>query len=303
MDRRTFLSALGGIVVADGAHAANATDAVMKTRNIPSSGEAVPVIGLGTWQTFDLQSSQTDDLGKARDVLQRFYAGGGRLVDSSPMYGASEGVVGTLAKELGLAGKLFLATKVWTSGKDSGVRQMNQSFQLMQTKRIDLMQVHNLLDTETHLATMTAWKREGRIRYLGLTHYHAGAHAELERALKKHKPDFVQINYSPVERDADKRVLPAAADLGIAVIVNRPFAMGALFEKTRGKPLPPLAVEVGATSWAQFALKAILAQPAVTCAIPATRNPKHIEDNVAAGHTPLPSAQQHAALMGVFDKL
>ncbi len=255
-------------------------------RAIPSSKETLPVIGLGTWQTFDVGAGAARE--PLRRVLRRFVELGGRVVDSSPMYGRAETVVGELAAELGLRDNLFVATKVWTSGRDAGVAQMNESVRRLRAGRLDLMQVHNLVDWRTHLRTLAEWKRAGRVRYVGVTHYTAGAYAELEQVMKSEPLDFVQLNYSPIEREADRRLLPLAADHGVAVVVNRPFAEGALFRRVRGQPLPPWAGEIGCRSWAQLFLKWIAAHPAVTCVIPATSRLEHLEDNMEAGVRPLP---------------
>lgn len=257
-------------------------------RAIPSSKETLPVIGLGTWQTFDVGAG--DARAPLRQVLQRFVELGGRIVDSSPMYGRAESVVGELAAELGLRDKLFIATKVFTSGRDAGTAQMNESMRRLRTPRLDLMQVHNLIDWRTHLRTLAEWKRAGRVRYVGVTHYTAGAYGELEEVIKSEPLDFVQLNYSVVEREAERRLLPLAADRGLAVVVNRPFAEGALFRRVRGQTLPPWAAEAGCRSWAQLFLKWIVAHPAVTCVIPATSRPEHLEDNMQAGTGPLPDA-------------
>lgn len=256
-------------------------------RPIPSSGEALPVIGLGTYRSFDIGASE-EERAPVREVLRRFVDGGGRLIDSSPMYGRAESVVGELGAELGVGDRLFHATKVWTSGRAEGIAQMERSFARMGVARMDLMQVHNLLDADTHLATLRDWRRTGRIRYVGVTHYHAGAYGDLERVLLRGGIDFVQLNYSIVEREAEARLLPMAAERGVAVLVNRPFAQGGLFRRVRGQPLPDWASAAGADSWAQLFLKYILAHPAVTCAIPATGNPGHLLDNLAAGRGPMP---------------
>jgi diketogulonate reductase-like aldo/keto reductase len=265
------------------------------TRAVPSSSERIPAIGLGTYQSFDINSDEAE-LAKARDVLTAFIADGGGMIDSSPMYGAAEAVVGQLSFALPDANKLFVATKVWTSGRASGVSQMEASFAKLRVKRIDLMQVHNLQDTATHLSTLAAWRKEGRVRYLGVTHYHSGAYSELEAAIKKHKPDFVQLNYSIAEREAEQRILTVAKDNGVAVIVNRPFAQGALFSKVRGQAVPEWAKPFANDSWAQFFLKFIIAHPAVTCAIPATRNIKHLGDNLLAMRGRLPDATELAKM-------
>jgi diketogulonate reductase-like aldo/keto reductase len=282
---RLMAAAAGGAVGSSGAGAASS----LLARAIPSSGETIPAVGLGTWQTFDVGASP-GDREPLREVLRRFVAAGGRVIDSSPMYGTAESVVGDLAAEVGVADTLFLATKVWTSGRAAGAAQMEQSLRRLRTKRLDLMQIHNLLDWRTHLATLREWKQAGRIRYLGVTHYTASAFDELERVLRAEPLDFVQVNYSLGERDAERRILPLARDRGIAVLVNRPFSAGGLFAGVRGQPLPAWAAEIGCESWAQIFLKWILAHPGVTCVIPATRRPEHLVDNMKAGLGALPDA-------------
>jgi diketogulonate reductase-like aldo/keto reductase len=269
------------------------------TKNIPSTGEALPVIGIGTWQAFDVR----DDTSALREVMKIFSAMGGRVVDSSPMYGAAESVVGELVDELGLREKLFFATKVWTSGRAEGIRQMENSFKRMRVKRMDLLQVHNLVDVETHTKTLLEMKAADRTRYIGITHYTASAHDEIERRLKPGAYDFVQINYSLGERNAEKRLLSVAQDRKVAVIANRPFAEGALFRRVKGKALPPWAAELGIESWAQYFLKWIVSHPAVTCAIPGTGNPRHMSDNLAAGHGPLPDPAARKRMAAYFESL
>ncbi len=264
------------------------TDSLLE-RPIPSTGERIPVLGLGTWQTFDVGTAESERA-PLRSVLTRFVELGGRVVDSSPMYGRAEQVVGDIATETGAHDRLFLATKVWTRGRTEGSRQMAQSLQRLRVERIDLMQVHNLLDARTHLATLTAWKREGRVRYVGVTHYTASAHDDLERAIRDHAPDFIQVNLSVAERQAEQRLLPLAADRGVAVIINRPFAEGSLFRRVRGRALPAWAAELECSSWAQLFLKFVLGHTAVTVASPATSNPRHLEDNMAAGLGRMPDA-------------
>jgi aryl-alcohol dehydrogenase-like predicted oxidoreductase len=266
-----------------------AADSPLETRRIPKSGEAIPVIGLGTWQVFDVAGDRAG-MAEARDALARFVALGGRVVDSSPMYGSSESVLGDLAVSLGVQDRLWVATKVWTTGREAGIRQMEDSMAKLRVARLDLMQVHNLVDADRHLATLAEWKTAGRIRYIGVTHYHAGAYADVERYVARGTLDFLQINHSLAERDAAKRLLPLAVETKTAVIVNRPFAEGALFQRVRGKAVPPWAAEIGCASWAQVFLKWILGDPAVTCAIPGTRNARHVEDNLAAGRGPMPDA-------------
>lgn len=259
------------------------------TRPIPRSGEALPVVGLGTWQTFDV-GPKAPERAELAEVLQSLADSGGKVVDSSPMYGEAERVVGDLTADAGLRNRLFFATKVWTSGREAGIRQMEQSFKLMRVQRMDLMQIHNLLDVDTHTKTLREWKAAGRVRYIGVTHYHAGAYRDLERLIKTREYDFVQFNFSMGEREAENGLLSVCADSGTAVIVNRPFAESNLFGRVKGKPLPPWAAEIDCTSWAQFFLKWILAHPAVTCVIPGTRRRAHLEDNLKAGAGRLPDA-------------
>jgi diketogulonate reductase-like aldo/keto reductase len=258
----------------------------MLTRPIPSSKEHLPVIGLGTWETFDVGAAETARQPLAA-VLSLFVELGGSVVDSSPMYGRSETTLGDLAVKLGLREKLFMATKVWTSGRSAGVEQMQDSEQKLRGK-VDLMQIHNLLDAATHLETLRRWKAEQRIRYLGITHYTAGAYAQLETWMRRPGIDFVQLNYSLAEREAEQRLLPLAQERGIAVLVNRPFGSGSLFRDSRNKPLPGFAKDLGATSWAELFLKFVISHPAVTCAIPATSKTAHLRQNMNAGRTPLP---------------
>jgi aryl-alcohol dehydrogenase-like predicted oxidoreductase len=282
LSRRAFL-ALMAAPAAGGASGAREAPII---RAIPSSREMLPVVGLGTWQTFDVDGGSARE--PLRRVLRRFAELGGRVVDSSPMYGRAESVVGDLASELALQDTLFVATKVWTSGRDAGVAQMEESLRRLRKPRLDLMQVHNLVDWRTHLRTLGEWKRAGRVRHIGVTHYTASGYAELEQVMKSEPLDFVQLNYSVVERDAERRLLPLALDRGVAVLVNRPFAEGALFRRVRGQTLPPWAAEAGCRSWAQLFLKWIVAHPAVTCVIPATSRPEHLEDNMQAGTGALP---------------
>jgi len=258
------------------------------TRPIPSSGEQLPVIGLGTWQTFDVGASASPRV-PLREVLEAFASVGGRVIDSSPMYGNSELVAGDLISALGLRSKLFVATKVWTRGKTAGVRQMEESMRLLRAQPIDLMQVHNLVDVDTHLETLAEWKRAGRVRYVGITHYTASAHDSLVRLIQSRKDiDFVQVNYSVGERDAERRVLPVARERGVALIANRPFAAGDLFRRVRSRPLPSWASEIDCESWAQILLKWVVSHPAITCAIPATSRVDHLRDNMRAAFGRLP---------------
>jgi diketogulonate reductase-like aldo/keto reductase len=258
------------------------TGARMHTRKIPSSGEQLPVVGCGTWRVFDVGASPAEPAPLA-EVLKVLFEAGGSVIDSSPMYGKSEGVVGDLLAAAGTRDKAFLATKVWTSGREAGIAQMNDSFRLFRTDKVDLFQIHNLLDWQTHLPTLRAWKKEGRIRYLGVTHYTSSAHDQLAAVLKQGGFDFVQVDYSLDDRSAERRLLPAAADNGVAVLINMPFGGGGLLRKLLPRPLPAWAGEIGCTSWAQLLLKFVLANPAVTCVIPGTGKPEHMRDNAAAG--------------------
>jgi diketogulonate reductase-like aldo/keto reductase len=281
--------------------AARADEALLK-RPIPATGELLPVVGLGTWQAFDV-AGDAAGLAEARETLKTLAAHGGGMIDSSPMYGSAESVSGELVEELGIRKQLFVATKVWTEGRTAGVRQMEDSMRKLRVQRLDLMQVHNLVDTSTHLATLREWKKSGRVRYLGITHYHAGAHAALEKSMRAEAADFIQVNYSLAEPEADRRLLQAAQDAKVAVIVNRPFAEGAMFSAVRGKALPAWAADIGCASWAQFFLKWILGHPAVTCAIPGTRNPKHLADNLGAARAPLPDEATRRKMASYFASL
>ena len=270
-------------------------DQSITTRKIPSSGELLPVLGLGTWQTFDVAN---DSAARAplRDVLREFSALGGKLIDSSPMYGRSEEVAGDLIANLGLREKLFIATKVWTSGKTAGIAQMEASIEKLKAKPIELLQVHNLLDVDTHLRTLAEWKRTGLVRYVGVTHYTPSAYDAVAKVIGTHKLDFLQINYSVIEREAEQRLLPLARERGIAVIVNRPFAGGDLFRRLRNTALPAWASEIDCTSWAQLMLKFVISHPAVTCVIPATSRVEHLRDNMSAGKGRMPDEKMRARI-------
>ena len=266
---------------------AKSESSAMLTRAIPSTGEKLPVIGLGTWQAFDVDLT-ADNRRQLGDVLPLFVKLGGRVIDTSPMYGRAEDVIGELTAALGIQDKIFFATKVWTRGKENGIKSMERSMALLRAKRIDLMQVHNLVDVQTQLATLREWKAQGRIRYLGVTHYTASAYDELEAVMRKETLDFVQLNYSLDDRAAERKLLPLAADRGIAILVNVPFGGGGLLRRLGNRPLPDWAGEIGCTSWAQILLKFVLAQPAVTCVIPGTGNPAHMADNCRGGTGILP---------------
>jgi diketogulonate reductase-like aldo/keto reductase len=270
------------------------------TRAIPSTGENLPVVGLGTWQAFDAGMSAADRA-PLQEVLESFAAMGGTVVDSSPMYRRSEQVIGDLSAAAGLQERLFIATKVWTTGKAEGIRQMQASMEKLRARRIDLMQVHNLVDVTTHLQTLREWKAEGRVRYIGVTHYAAGAHAAVAETLESEPVDFVQINYSVVEREAEQRVLPLARDRGIAVLANRPFAEGALMRGLANRPLPAWAAEIDCDSWPELLLKFVISHPAVTCAIPATSNVSHLRNNMRAAFGRMPDGDLRERIARAID--
>jgi len=254
----------------------------MLTRIIPSTGESLPVIGIGTYKGFDVGSSSKERVALG-GVLRNLFSLGGSVLDSSPMYGRAEEVAGDLLAEQHAREKAFVATKVWTQGRAAGIDQMNHSMKLLGCERIDLMQIHNLVDWRTHLATLRSWKEQGRIRYLGITHYSSSAYSEMEKIMRAETLDFVQLNYSLDEREAERRLLPLAAERGIAVLVNLPFGQGRLFKTLRGKPVPSWMQDVGCETWSQVLLKFTLAHKAVTCVIPGTGNPDHTAENCRAG--------------------
>ena len=267
----------------------------MNTRLIPSSNEAIPMVGLGTWQTFDVGDSR-EEREPLKEVLKILVDNGGSVIDSSPMYGRSEKVLGDLTSEMNIHEGLFEATKVWTSGLQAGKDQIQRSMDLMQAKPLDLLQIHNLLDWKTHMSTLKDMKASGKIRYIGITHYHQGGYPEMERIMKKEDIDFIQINYNLAVRNAADRILPLAANKGIAVLINRPYEGGTLFRKFSGDELPEWSAEFDADSWGQFFLKFILANEAVSCVIPGTSKAKHMKDNVRAGFGRLPN-KKHLAKM------
>ena len=273
----------------------------MLTRPIPGSGETLPVIGLGTYEVFDIDDSGAE-LESRQQIVDLLVESGGKLIDSSPMYDRSEKIVGDIIEASGNRDALFLATKVWTNGKSAGESQMRKSADLMQAGTMDLMQVHNLRDIDVHMKTIRAWQEDGRIRYNGITHYTAGAHRSLARAMQEHQPQFIQINYSLGEREVEERVLPLAQDLGIAVLINRPFMAGRVFRAVSGQPLPEWATEFAA-SWGQFFLKCIIGHPAVTCVIPATSKPHHMTDNLGAGFGAMPDTATRRKMAAFWDSL
>jgi diketogulonate reductase-like aldo/keto reductase len=273
----------------------------MMTRPIPSTGEPMPVIGLGTWRAFDVGAEEPGRRA-LRGVLQRLLEAAGRIIDTSPMYGRAEAVTGDLLAEKGARTRSFLATKVWTTGRERGVEQMRRSAQLLRTEVIDLMQIHNLVDWRTHLATLRRMKEDGRVRYIGITHYTTAALPELARILRTEPGiDFAQLGYSLAARAAETELLPIAAERGVAVIVNQPLGRGDLFRRLRRHALPDWAGEFDCSSWAELFLKYLLADSAVTCVIPATGNPEHMKDNLAAGFGALPDPGQRRRIREFWD--
>ena len=273
----------------------------MLQRIIPSSGEALPAIGLGTWQTFDVQDGETYPL--LENVLNELHTAGGRLIDSSPMYGKAEQVIGDISSRMPTGDDFFYATKVWTTGLQEATREMEASFRKMKRTKMDLIQIHNLLDWKTHLPQLRSMKEQGKIRYIGITHYTDDSHEDLEKILKSEQFDFVQFNYSINARHAEKRLLDAAAQLGVATLINRPFGQGNLFKMVNGKVLPAWAADLGITSWAAYFLKYILAHPAVTCVIPATRNPSHATEFAKAGAGELPDEPMKKKMLAYMDSI
>lgn len=275
-------------------------------RPIPHTGVTVPAVGLGTARTYTLAGLSLNrpskrlaelDIGEEtlaplREVMRLFYAEGGRLVDSSPIYGTAEELVGRFATELGIVDDLFMTTKIWTDGREAGIEQMQRSMALLHTEPMDVMLIHSLRDWRTHYKTLRQWQEEGRIRHIGFSHSRTSGHEEVERVLQAERFDVLQINYNIVDTNADRRILPLARDLGVATLINEPFSKGGLFPKVRGQELPGWASEFGAESWAQFFLKFILGHPTVTCALPATSDPKHVVDNTRALYGPVPEAAQ-----------
>jgi diketogulonate reductase-like aldo/keto reductase len=306
MNRRHFLGTMAMALSSGAAGAASSGGTQqpreMATRKIPSAtnNESVPVIGMGTWNTFDVGGSSSERA-PLQKVLEVFYAAGARLIDSSPMYANAEGVTGDLVQKLGKQANTFYATKVWTSGRDKGVAQIEHSLRAMKTPRLDLLQIHNLLDWRTHAETLRQLKSDGKIRYSGVTHYTVGAHSEIEAVLRAERFDFAQFNYSIGTRAAEQRLLPYCQDHNIGVLINRPFEEGGLFTRVGNRKLPGYAKEIGCTSWAQVFLKYIVSHPAVTCVIPATSRAEHMQDNLQAGFGPMPDAAMRERMAKDFD--
>lgn len=274
----------------------------MNERKIPSTGEGLPIVGLGTWQSFDI-GNDPKQIEQLSEVLINMNELGGKMIDSSPMYGRSEKVVGELTTKLKIQKKFFYATKVWIEGKQQGINQMNASFQKMKRETMDLMQIHNLVDWKTHIKTLKDWKENGKIRYIGITHYTNSSHNTLVKLIRSERPDFVQFNYSINERNAESELLKVAKEYGTAVIINRPYAGGSLFRKIRDKALPEWCKEIEIASWGQYFLKFILANEAVNCVIPGTSNPKHLIDNMTAGFGRLPNDAEKKKMLQYLDSL
>ena len=271
----------------------------LRTREIPASGEMLPVIGLGTSITHNV-SLDDDQMQHLLEVLRVLLEGGAKLIDTAPSYGNADRVIGELVQRHQAREQVFLATKVSSTGRERGLAQIEASFKALQTDTIDLIQVHNLQDTSTQLGLLRELKEQGRIRYIGVTHYVESAHDRLLDVLKQEPVDFVQFNYSVSERNAEKQLLPYCADNGIATLINRPFTRGNLLSRVKGKPLPGWAADIDASSWAQLLLKFILAEPAVTAVIPATSNPRYMADNILAGQGRLPDARQRQLIVEAF---
>ncbi len=289
LTRRAFLAsvAAAGAALTVGPPSGAAAKAAPLTRPIPATGEPVPVIGMGSWGTFDVGGST-----RVRDtrveVLEAFFENGGGMIDSSPMYGSSEEVIGYCLRRLPDTGSLFSATKVWTPFQWHGVKQMEASEALWGEDRFDLMQIHNLVNWEGHLETLLEWKARGRVRYIGITTSHGRRHRDFEAVMAAHPIDFVQLTYNVLDREAERRLLPLAAERGQAVIVNRPFRRAELFRRFGHHPLPPWAADMDCANWAQLFLKFIVSHPAVTCAIPATSRVDHMRENMGAARGRLP---------------
>lgn len=296
------LAAAAGVTLVGGGSLSWAAENGMLTRQIPKSGEPLPVVGLGTARAFDVGGSR-EELARRKEVLKSLFAGGGSVIDTAPSYGRAETVIGVLLTDLGTRQKAFIASKVRARGRQSGIDQMENSLRRLRTKHIDLIQVHNLVDTKTQLKTLSEWKDNGRIRYTGITHYRPEASDELARLIQTEPVDFVQGQYSLGERRAEERLLPMAADRGVAVLVNLPYGRGRLFRAVRGRKLPDWAAQFDCASWGQFFLKYILSNKAVTCVIPGTANPKHMLDNLAAGRGRLPDAAQRRRMVEFWNSL
>ena len=271
-------------------------------RPIPSSGELLPVIGMGTSRTFDT-GADPQSLAPLKAVMQVFFEGGGTVIDSSPMYGNAESRVGDILRAMEPMPAVFAATKVWTEGREEGIAQMQQSARHMHVQPLDLIAVHNLRDWKTQLATLKTWKEQGRVRYIGITTSHQRNHAQLLEVMQIEPLDFVQFSYNIEDRAAEEKLLPLAQERSIATMINRPYQRGSLFQKTRGQALPKLAAELDCQSWGQFFLKFILGHPAVTCIIPATSKAHHMQDNMQANTGRVPDAAQRSEMLRIVESL
>lgn len=299
--RRQFiqtLTLLGAAAVGLPLTALGSKSMLMKA--IPSSGEKIPVIGMGSSRTFEVGDDQ-EQRARLTQVLQSFFDQGGTVIDTSPMYGSSEQVLGELLANVQHKQSLFMATKVWTEGRQEGIAQMQQSMDLLHTPVIDLMQIHNLLDWKVHWETLAEWKQQGRVRYIGITTHRGYDHDELAHVMQNYPIDFIQFSYSIANRKAEQRILPLAAERGIATMVNRPFQRGDLFRRVKGKELPAWAADLDCNSWGQFFLKFVISHPAVTCTIPATSKVHHMVDNMAAGYGRIPDDNQRKHMLEYFD--
>ena len=297
MNRRTFLgSAAAAVLIPASGHAQEA----VLTKPVPSSGEPLPRIGLGSWITFNV-GDDPEALEQCAEVIRVFFAGGGRMIDSSPMYGSAQQTIGYGLKRLGEP-RVFSADKVWTRG-DDGPDQIAESQSYWGVERFDLLQVHNLLDWETHLPLLQSMKAEGRLRHVGITTSEGRRHDEFEAIMRREMLDFIQVTYNVFDRAVEERILPLARDRGMAVIINRPFQQGDLLARIGDAPLPSFAGEIGCTTWAQFVLKFIVSHDAVTCAIPATTNPAHATENMLAARGPMPDAAMRARMITAVESL
>ena len=296
------LTAAAGAALLVGVSPAAAVEPIAR-RPIPKGGEMLAVIGLGTSRVFGVEGT-AEQMAARTDVLRRMFEAGASVIDTSPSYGNAEAITGRLLTQMGARNKAFIATKISTYGdRDEGLGHMRGSQKRLHTDRFDLMQVHNLKNTDTHLRSIRQWRDAGKIRYVGVTHYVSNAHEELARVLESEPLDFVQVNYSVLDRNAEKRLLPLAADRGVAVLINRPYMVGGLFRAVKGRPLPPWAAEFGAASWGQVFLKFILSHPAVTCIIPGTSKATHMTDNLGAARGPLPDAKQRQRIVQLMEEL
>jgi diketogulonate reductase-like aldo/keto reductase len=307
MRRREFIKVGASVVLSSLLSMENYSTILQKKsmieqRKIPSTGELLPCVGLGTWQTFDV-GNDISERETLKEVLKILYQFGGKMIDSSPMYGTSEQVVGDLTYETKLQESFFYATKVWTQGKEDGIKQMKNSMKNMKREKMDLMQIHNLIDWNTHIKTLKSWKEDGKIRYWGITHYVESAYDSMINIIKKEKPDFVQFNYNIISRTSEIQLLDTSKDNNVAVIINRPFEEGALFRVTKNKKLPEWANDYQINSWSQYFLKFILSHPAVTCVIPGTSKVEHIKDNLSAGFGQFPDTIMRTKMVKYFESL